>query len=173
MGLDALDFGRRAAVEKDLTATTIAAIRSFIAPSAAPASTDAGAAAVAAGTAVAATARSGGARGHKASGAADAAAAAALPPIIPPSNAIFDDSGALLIYPCLLGIKIVNTVTNAVSTVLGRVEDGERFTSLALYQGTPRISSQYALARDAAAGEDSEARETSDLLRWYHCLAYI
>ena len=39
-----------------------------------------------------------------------------------------------------------------VSLVLGKVENTERFLSLALYQGVPRISSQYALQRDTAAG---------------------
>lgn len=40
-----------------------------------------------------------------------------------------------------------------VSLVLGRVENTERFLSVALYQGVPRISSQYALARATAAGQ--------------------
>ena len=92
------------------------------------------------------------------SAAAAAAATAAAPPST--SNAVFDDSGHFLIFATAAGIKVVNTVTNSVSVVLGRHE-GERFLAVALYQGTPRVSSQYALRKAeiaaAAAGSNYSA----------------
>ncbi|GLC33697.1 Peptidylprolyl isomerase [Pleodorina starrii] len=53
-------------------------------------------------------------------------------------NALFDESGNLLLYATLLGIKVVNLVTNKVVRMLGKVENTERFLTLALYQGAPR-----------------------------------
>ncbi len=38
-------------------------------------------------------------------------------------------------YPGLLGVKVVNLTSNAVVRLLGKVENTERFTRLALYQG--------------------------------------
>uniref|UniRef100_A0A7S3QTC1 peptidylprolyl isomerase n=1 Tax=Dunaliella tertiolecta TaxID=3047 RepID=A0A7S3QTC1_DUNTE len=54
----------------------------------------------------------------------------------PPPNAVFDESGNFLLYPSLLGIKVVNLVTNQVCAVLGKVENTERFLRVALFQGT-------------------------------------
>lgn len=48
----------------------------------------------------------------------------------------------------MAGIKILNIVTNKVSRALGQVESGERFTSLALYQGVPKIDTQFLLAKN-------------------------
>jgi len=65
-----------------------------------------------------------------------------------PSNAIFDDSGNFLIYATMLGVKLVNLVSNTVVRLLGKVESNERFLSVALYQGTPKVKvgTQTALA---------------------------
>lgn len=41
--------------------------------------------------------------------------------------------------------------------MLGKVENTERFLHIGLYQGVPRIGSQYALQRDAAAGRGAAA----------------
>jgi hypothetical protein len=208
LGLEALDFGRRAATERDLQATTVAAIRAFLAPPPPPGAEPPAAA-------------SSGRGGSKppppaAAGATGPGATSPASQLVPPSNAVFDESGYFLIYPTLLGIKVVNTVTNQVGSamcsamdgtaaestfasrvratrceatpwpsasapalgatlspaastthdhhyrhlpqvraVLGRVEESERFLCLALFQGVPRISSQFALARDAAAGASS------------------
>jgi len=70
---------------------------------------------------------------------------AALPPskpdpdnrarLAPPPNAVFDESGHFLLYATLTGIKLVNLITRRVIRTLGRVEHGERFLRLALYQG--------------------------------------
>jgi peptidylprolyl isomerase domain and WD repeat-containing protein 1 len=51
-------------------------------------------------------------------------------------NAVFDDSGNFLIYATLLGIKMVNLVTNKVVRVLGKSETA-RFMNITLYQGSP------------------------------------
>jgi peptidylprolyl isomerase domain and WD repeat-containing protein 1 len=55
--------------------------------------------------------------------------------LLPPSNVIFDESGHFILYPTLLGIKVVNLVTNKVARVIGRQETAERFLGIALYQG--------------------------------------
>ena len=119
--LEAIDFGRRLAAERELAA------------SAAATAADAAAA-----------------------GAGGAPAAPSTRP--PPGNAIFDASSNFLLYPTLLGVKVVNLATNRVARILGRVEAGERFLRVALYQGTPRAAGAVgaggagtAIARAAAA----------------------
>jgi len=57
----------------------------------------------------------------------------ALPPC-PPPNAVFDTTGNFIIFPSLIGIKIINIVTNKVARVLGKAENTERFLAIALYQ---------------------------------------
>lgn len=52
-------------------------------------------------------------------------------------SAAWSEEGKLLLYPTLLGIKVVNTVTNKVVRLLGR-DETVRFTNLALYQGVPK-----------------------------------
>ncbi|KAI0695992.1 hypothetical protein BC835DRAFT_1272557 [Cytidiella melzeri] len=51
-------------------------------------------------------------------------------------NAIWDESGAFVLYPTLLGIKVVNTVTNRVVRLLGK-DETVRWMRLTLYQGAP------------------------------------
>jgi peptidylprolyl isomerase domain and WD repeat-containing protein 1 len=90
----------------------------------------------------------------------DAAAAqgAALPtvrgasPFLPPAGGIaWDETGSWLLYTCVLGIKVVDVDSGALAGRLGGVEDTERFTSIALYSGTAKVSSQTLLAGNAAA----------------------
>jgi len=50
-------------------------------------------------------------------------------------NALSVESGHFILYPTLLGIKVVNLVTNKVARVIGRQETAERFLGIALYQG--------------------------------------
>lgn len=54
-------------------------------------------------------------------------------------NAVFDESGNFVLYPSLVGIKVVNLVTNSVARILGKVEN-ERFLHLALHQGAAKKS---------------------------------
>ncbi|OSX59926.1 hypothetical protein POSPLADRAFT_1149201 [Postia placenta MAD-698-R-SB12] len=51
-------------------------------------------------------------------------------------NAIWDESGAFVLYPTLLGVKVVNTVTNRVVRLFGKDETA-RWMHLTLYQGAP------------------------------------
>lgn len=55
-------------------------------------------------------------------------------------NAVFDESGHFLIYCTMLGVKVVNLVTNKVSRLLGRHEN-VRFLQATLFQAR-RISPQ-------------------------------
>ncbi|KAF7314316.1 Peptidyl-prolyl cis-trans isomerase [Mycena kentingensis (nom. inval.)] len=52
------------------------------------------------------------------------------------SNAVWDESGAFILYPSLLGIKVVNIVTNRVVRLLGK-DESVRWMNLSLYQGAP------------------------------------
>lgn len=56
-------------------------------------------------------------------------------PDAPHPNVVFDASGNFLLYPTLLGIKVVNLTTNRLVKVIGKVENTERFLQIALYQG--------------------------------------
>ena len=53
----------------------------------------------------------------------------------PRPNIVFDASGNFILYPSLLGIKVVNLTTNRLVKVIGKVENSERFLQIALYQG--------------------------------------
>ena len=53
-------------------------------------------------------------------------------------NAVFDETGNLLMYGTIIGIKVINLQTLMVSRLLGKVENGERFTKLALFQGAAK-----------------------------------
>jgi peptidylprolyl isomerase domain and WD repeat-containing protein 1 len=52
-------------------------------------------------------------------------------------QAAFDESGNFLVYPSMVGIKIVNIHTNKLVRILGKVEQTERFLGIALFQGKP------------------------------------
>jgi peptidylprolyl isomerase domain and WD repeat-containing protein 1 len=52
-------------------------------------------------------------------------------------NVIFDESGHFILYGSLLGVKVVNTVTNRVLKVYGK-DEPFRSLNLALYQGQPQ-----------------------------------
>lgn len=55
---------------------------------------------------------------------------------------VFDQSGDLLFYSTVVGIKLLDWKRNKLLTVLGRVEGTERFMNLALYQGKPKMRIQ-------------------------------
>jgi len=61
-------------------------------------------------------------------------------------QALFDESCNFLIYPSLVGIKIVNLHSNKLVRILGKVEQTERFLMVALFQGKP-------MKREIAMGE--------------------
>ncbi|KAH9480399.1 Peptidyl-prolyl cis-trans isomerase cyp15 [Psilocybe cubensis] len=66
------------------------------------------------------------------------------------SNAVWDESGAMIVYPSLLGIKVVNTFTNRVVRLLGK-DEAVRFLNLTLYQGAPAKKSITTMAMAASA----------------------
>lgn len=74
-------------------------------------------------------------------------------------NVSFDESGNFLVFGTLKGVKIVNVVTNKVVRVLGLGESGERFLAVALYQGTPKVDTQFLLSR---AGSENLVTKTVD-----------
>ncbi|KAF5369325.1 hypothetical protein D9758_002745 [Tetrapyrgos nigripes] len=77
------------------------------------------------------------------------------------SNVIWDESGAFIIYGSLLGIKVVNTVTNRVARLLGK-DEVVRFLNLSIYQGAPAKRSLTTMAMAASANPilaDKEARD--------------
>jgi peptidylprolyl isomerase domain and WD repeat-containing protein 1 len=74
----------------------------------------------------------------------------ATPDLLKQCTMAFDESGNFLIYGSLGGIKIVNVVTNTVAKVLGGNESGERFLTVALYQGIPKVDVQYLLSQKGA-----------------------
>lgn len=56
-------------------------------------------------------------------------------------NILFDSTGNFLLYPTMLGIKVINVVTNRCVTILGKT-DNIRPLQVALFQG--RIKRQKA-----------------------------
>jgi len=65
------------------------------------------------------------------------------------------------LYPTLLGIKVVNIVTNKVSKLLGKDETG-RWLNLSLYQGAPRKKGFNTIAMAASANPILATREERD-----------
>eukprot|EP00878_Enallax_costatus_P002186 GHUV01002357.1.p1 GENE.GHUV01002357.1~~GHUV01002357.1.p1 ORF type:complete len:625 (+),score=138.92 GHUV01002357.1:201-2075(+) len=57
---------------------------------------------------------------------------------IPHPNVLFDESGNFILVPTHLGIKVINLQTNAVSRLIGKPENTERFLRIALWQGMPK-----------------------------------
>ncbi|KAF8627410.1 hypothetical protein AX17_006225 [Amanita inopinata Kibby_2008] len=77
------------------------------------------------------------------------------------SNAIWDESGAFVLYPTLLGIKVVNIVTNRVVRLLGK-DEVVRWMNLTLYQGAPAKKGVTTMAMAASANPilaDKAARD--------------
>ena len=62
-------------------------------------------------------------------------------PAAPPSNVLFDASGRFLIYPSVVGIKVIAVGSSRLARLLGKVENTERFAALALFQGQAKVSS--------------------------------
>lgn len=67
------------------------------------------------------------------------------------ANAVFDESGHFVVYPTMLGIKVINLTTNKLSRLLGK-DETVRFLRLALYQGVP--DKKVATSIDLAASEN-------------------
>ncbi|KAE9393172.1 peptidyl-prolyl cis-trans isomerase [Gymnopus androsaceus JB14] len=76
-------------------------------------------------------------------------------------NVVWDESGSFVIYGSLLGIKIVNTVTNRVARLLGK-EEAVRFLNMSIYQGAPSKRSVTTAAMAASANPLLADRQSRD-----------
>jgi len=83
-------------------------------------------------------------------------------------QAMFDESCNFLIYPSLVGIKIVNLHSNKLVRILGKVEQTERFLTVNLFQGKP-MKKEVALGESVIEGEQG-ATHFADPLAF--CTAY-
>eukprot|EP00457_Paulinella_chromatophora_P004165 gb/GEZN01004175.1/.p1 GENE.gb/GEZN01004175.1/~~gb/GEZN01004175.1/.p1 ORF type:complete len:661 (+),score=78.16 gb/GEZN01004175.1/:19-2001(+) len=70
---------------------------------------------------------------------------------VPAVNVLFDDSGNFILYATPIGIKLINIRTNTLVKILGKVENTERFLTLALFQGVP---SKVGMSASAELGSD-------------------
>ncbi|KAF8511591.1 peptidyl-prolyl cis-trans isomerase [Gautieria morchelliformis] len=84
-------------------------------------------------------------------------------------NAVWDESGHFILYPTLLGIKVVNTYTNRVVRLFGKDETG-RWLNLSLYQGAPAKLGFKTAAMVASANPILADREARDPTLF--CTAY-
>ncbi|RIA92413.1 peptidyl-prolyl cis-trans isomerase cyp15 [Glomus cerebriforme] len=84
-------------------------------------------------------------------------------------NAVFDESSNFIIYPTMLGIKIVNLKTNKVVRLIGKTEP-HRFLNLSMYQGAPK---RKALITMELAASDNPLMKESELMDpTLFCTAY-
>jgi peptidylprolyl isomerase domain and WD repeat-containing protein 1 len=83
-------------------------------------------------------------------------------------QAMFDESCNFLVYPSLVGIKVVNLHSNKLVRILGKVEQTERFLAMALFQGKP-MKKEIAQGESVIEGENS-SMEVADPIAI--CTAY-
>jgi len=75
-------------------------------------------------------------------------------------QALFDESCNFLVYPSLVGVKVVDMHSNKLVRILGKVEQTERFLGIALFQGKP-MRKEVKQGESVIEGE-ADAREISD-----------
>ena len=76
-------------------------------------------------------------------------------------NVIFDESSNFIMYGSILGVKVINTLTNRVAKVFGR-DEPFRSLNLALYQGQPQkkgVVTVSMAASDNPLLQESEERD--------------
>lgn len=76
-------------------------------------------------------------------------------------NVIFDETGYFIMYGSILGIKVVNTITNKVVKVYGK-DESFRALDLAIYQGQPEkkgVMTAAMAASDNPLLQEAEARD--------------
>lgn len=86
------------------------------------------------------------------------------------ANVVWDESGNFVIYASLLGIKVVNTVTNKVARVIGK-DEIMRFLDLALFQGAPAKKGIQTLAMAASSNpllQEKAARDPTLFATAFH-----
>lgn len=72
-------------------------------------------------------------------------------PLRQTQNLTFDASSCFLLYPVLLGVKVLNIIDNKVCRIIGRHEQGLRYLAIALHQpqSAPRLGRQAHVPRDS------------------------
>merc|ERR1719401_2507888 len=83
-------------------------------------------------------------------------------------TAAFDESSNFIVYPSLVGVKVVNIHTNKLIRILGKVEQTERFLGLTLFQGKPM--KKQAEAGQAVVEGENDSKELADPIAI--CTAY-
>jgi peptidylprolyl isomerase domain and WD repeat-containing protein 1 len=81
-------------------------------------------------------------------------------------NVVFDETGNFILYPTLLGIKVVNIHTNKVVRLIGKMEN-QRFMHISLYQGAPKKKNLITMAMAASDNplyKESEKTRSNNLL---------
>jgi peptidylprolyl isomerase domain and WD repeat-containing protein 1 len=76
-------------------------------------------------------------------------------------NVIFDETGHFIIYGSLLGIKVINTLTNRVVKTYGK-EEPFRALNLAMYQGQPQKKGVVTVSMAASANPLLQEAEERD-----------
>ncbi|KAK8808396.1 hypothetical protein WA158_008297 [Blastocystis sp. Blastoise] len=87
-------------------------------------------------------------------------------------NIIFDETGYFIFYGTLLGIKCINIYTNKCINILGKVENSERFTCLALTQGMAKVSSQIILETKQSSRKPGENQLKAKIDPTLFCTSY-
>jgi peptidylprolyl isomerase domain and WD repeat-containing protein 1 len=54
------------------------------------------------------------------------------------STLSFDETGNFILFPSILGVKLINLHSNKLVRILGKVESSERFLAVSLYSGKPK-----------------------------------
>jgi len=79
-------------------------------------------------------------------------------------NLVFDESGHFILYGSLLGVKVINTLTNRVMRAYGK-DEAFRPLNVALYQGAPQKKGVVTVSMAASANPLlSEAEERDPML---------
>ena len=76
-------------------------------------------------------------------------------------NVIFDETGYFILYGSILGIKVINTLTNRVVKVFGK-DEPFRALNLALYQGQPQKKGIMTVSMAASANPLLQEAEERD-----------
>jgi peptidylprolyl isomerase domain and WD repeat-containing protein 1 len=70
----------------------------------------------------------------------------------------FDETGHFLLYPTVIGVKMINISSNKLNRILGKVESSERFLTMALYSGKLKKKRLDGSVFDADGGTAAEAQ---------------
>lgn len=66
---------------------------------------------------------------------------------------VFDESSNFLLYPTVVGVKVVNILTNRLTKVIGKPEN-LRILNLAMFQGRPKKLTQAATTVELEAADN-------------------